>query len=136
MTNPDFSLSRAVAFLSFAAAIILLSLACILPELAIQRLCDKAYGILEQAITAADGEDFAKAERLASDLIKLIGESSDMLKLTYDHGVVFELECRLESAYYIARAKDAAQLLEELCGAKTNLQDMLRSNEASLVNLI
>ena len=135
MINPDFKLSAIKEAIALAAALTILLLACLLPELAVCRLYDKAHGMLAKAISAPDSENYEEAEELTRELAELLREKSDTLKLMFEHGDVYELYRAVESAYYIARSKDAAQLLEELCGAESMLEYMRRLNEASIINL-
>ena len=136
MKNPDFKASARTVWAAVIISAVLLTLVCVLPCVLIGRLYDEVSPLIDSARTAVSEEDYSSAEAYCKRITAAVEKDMRLLQLFYDHRDIYALYNAAASAEAIAPTEDPAQLLEELCSARTAIE-MLRSRDrASIFNLL
>lgn len=136
MQNPNFKTAYAIALAALISAAIILALACLLPELLINRLEERISPKLEKTIELVNEERYIEAVVYSNEVLDDIKSEMKPLELCFGHDVVYGLYGAALSAAQITFTGDSAQILEELCSVKSALEYMKSINKASVYNLL
>ncbi len=135
MKNGSFKTIKAIiaaALLISAAAI---ALTCFLPGILINRLYGECVDDLDKAVAAALEERNDIAYLHIQTVCGRLEKSKKLLMVFYDHNKVIELTGSAGTALELAKTKDTAQLITELCGIEKAFDYLIHTNDAGLYNV-
>ncbi len=135
MTNPNFKRASAVALAALSLTLIILIIACMLPQITIKKIMKHIEPELRKAINAVYRDDYADATFHSKRVLEVVSNNMRNMELFFHHGDIKELYTSALTAASIAAEKDPAQLLEELCGVAASLEYLYRVNKLSVFNV-
>ncbi len=135
-TEQDFRRIRAVKTAALLISLLMLLFICAAPQLIIRRASEEISPLLSSAQGFVLADMTEKALPQIERIDEIFKERRGVLMLFFDHSLLWGLEESIRTSRLLAQVGDVEQLLSELAGIETELEYLLRLNEARMRNLL
>lgn len=115
--------------------LVFIAVSCTVGQLTVSRCGNTMKGLLDEARTAALGEDFEAAHQKLKQAEAHYARDEWQLSFFINHSLVEELGEQLAELPSLANKEGAEELLSHIDGAQVKILHIIRDNRLSLHNL-